>query len=270
MADKIIIDGAKLAIETDEGKKVERPSTMLDEMYKAEFLPLSDGVAYPDGTKFIEHRGPLMLVAHQRPPHVRQARWIAPDSPSDYGTGTKYGKLRLSFPYSLTLALFQRTGDKGQYCVTARNELYFSNTPITGKDSIVCYPGLLNVSVMKYGKRNATWICTQYLSATGGKPDDHWSKTLEHLLDHTWNGGFNLSSEHHEGASWYGKYKGDKGISPIANWQANSAKDDAFGTKVEWKPAGTVGEIMDAILTENGGAIAKESVATRIVKFAKV
>jgi len=269
MADKITIDGAKLLIETDEGKKVERPSTLLDDMYKAELLPLSDGIALPDGTKFIEHRGPLMLVAHQRPPHVRQARWIAPDSPSDYGHGTKYGKLRLSFPYSLTLALFQRSTN-GQYVVTSRNELYFSNNPVTGKDSVVCYPGLLNVSVMKYGKRDATWICTQYLSATGGKPDDHWTKTLEHLLDHTWNGGFNLSSEHHEGMSWYGKYKGDKGIAPVENWQANTAKDDAFGLKVQWKPAGTVGEIMDAILTENAGAAAQQSVASRIVKFAKV
>jgi hypothetical protein len=267
MADKITIKADKLVIETDEGKKVERDAKILDEMYRQEFQPLSDGVANPDGTKFIEHQGPLMIVVHQQPAHVRQLRWIAPDSPRPYGSGVKYNKVRLSFPYTITLASFLRQPNNS-YAITSRNELYFSNVPVVNKNTVLHYPALLNVSVMQYGGgRSSTWICTQYLGAKG---TDHWTETLEKLLQHTWNGAFNLSSEHHEGASWYGSYSNNKKLTPVANWQEATSKDDAFGLKIEWTPAGTVGDIVQAMLKDSGVSAVNQSVVNRIVKYAKV
>ena len=53
------------------------------------------------------------------------------------------------------------------------------------------YPALLNISRIPTPLRERSWICTQYLERTG---EDDWTGQLQHLLEHTWNGGFNLSS----------------------------------------------------------------------------
>src|SRR5262245_8481668 len=127
MPDKITLTGDKMTIETDEGRKVERKAADVVDMFQKEFSLPMEGAAYPDGTKFIDYREPLLIVAHQQPPHMRNLRWIAKDSPRQYGSGTKYRKVRLSFPYTMTLATFTKSG---KHIVNyGRNELYFSNVP---------------------------------------------------------------------------------------------------------------------------------------------
>lgn len=269
MADSILLNGTgKLVITTDEGKKVEREASIISDMFQQELVPPMNGVALPDGTKFVEYRDPLLIVVHQQPPHVRQLRWIADDSPRAYGSGVKYRKVRLSFPYTVTFATFMRQAG-GQILNCARNELYFSNVPIKSKEDKLSFPALLNISVMNYRGRDSTWICTQYLKQSA---EMHWTQILEALLEHTWNGAFNLSSEHHEGASWFTKYKGTKGIHPVEDWQKETEKDDAYALKVNWKPAGTVGSIIEAIFGDNmpGQGKDKNPVVNRIIKFAKV
>lgn len=92
MSDTLCIQDSKVVLTTDEGRKFERSENQLLEMLRTELLPPIDGTALPDGVKFIEFRDPVMLVIHQLPPHVRQMRWIATDSPRKFGPGTKYRK----------------------------------------------------------------------------------------------------------------------------------------------------------------------------------
>jgi hypothetical protein len=264
-----ITSDGKLTIKTAEGRKVERTAALLQGMFQHDLIPPINGTALPDGTKFLEYRDPLLIVVHQQPPHVRRLRWIAPDSPRDFGPNVKYRHVRLSFPYTVTLATFVRQ-PSGTLANLAKNELYFATGPVKTKEAKLYYPALLNISVMNYNGRPSTWICTQYLRAM---PNDHWTTILEKLLEHTWNGAFNLSSEHHEGASWYTDYKGTEGIHPVEDWEARTEEDDAYGLKVDWKPAGTVGGIVEAIYEDQQHIILKkdsEELVNRIIKFAQI
>jgi hypothetical protein len=216
-------------------------------MFQREIRPPLAGYAAPDGVKFDEWRDPYYLLVHQLPPFCRSLRWIADDSPADYGPGTKYSKVRLSMPYAITFALYFHRG--GRLSLTGYNELYFRNEPLRTKSDSLCFPALLNVSAIKTKTRTRAWICTQHLK---NKPDMDWTAQLGNLITHTWDGGFNRSSERHEGASFYGESKGiHKDLHPVERWQEASKKNDAFALSVPWKSCPMkVGELMDAMLDE--------------------
>src|SRR5262249_10456769 len=85
MSDQILIHNGKVVLTTEEGQKLERAETLLLDMLRHEYLPPLNGTAFPDGIKLYEWREPFLLVVHQTPPHVRQMRWIANDSPERFG-----------------------------------------------------------------------------------------------------------------------------------------------------------------------------------------
>jgi hypothetical protein len=247
MPDKLTIENEKVVLTTDEGKTFELGTERLLEMIRAETQAPIDQAALPDGVKFLEWRPPLLCVVHQLPAHVKLLRWITDDSPVPYGPGTKFQMRRLSIPYAVTFALyFQRGSGLG---LMGYNELYFKNEPLKGRGDRLCYPALLNVSRIAGPRRRRAWICTQHLR---NDPKQDWTAQLGALLDHTWNGAFNRSSEHHEGASWYGESKGiHPDLHPVERWEQASAVNDAFALGVPWMPAPlSVGELMSAMLDE--------------------
>jgi hypothetical protein len=243
-----LIENGKAILTTEEGRTMERTEAQLLDMIRREVLPPTNGVALPDGVKFPEWRPPHFLVVHQLPPHVRQFRWIANDSPKRFGPGVTYRKVRLSIPYCITFALFMEHG--GNLCMVGNNELYFRNEPLRSKSDQLCYPALLNISRINTPRRQRAWVCTQYLRHTKGSD---WTGQFSALLDHTWNGGFKFSSEHYEGASWYGESKGvHPALHPVEKWEAATAADEAFALHVNWKPVPmTVGELIECIFEEN-------------------
>ncbi len=247
MSDQLILRNGKAVLTTEEGQELERPESLLGDMLRQEYSPPLNGAAFPDGFKFHEWREPFYIVVHQTPPHVRQLRWIANDSPKKFGPGTKYRKVRLSLPYSITFAVFFQQG-QGLF-LGPSNELYFRNEPLKDKSDRLGYPALLNISKIPVGKRLKAWICTQYLKCP---PGQDWIGQLHALLEHTWNGGFNLSSEHHEGASWWGESKGvHPDLHPVEKWEQATSAKESFALGVPWKPVSmTVGELMDCILEE--------------------
>jgi hypothetical protein len=250
MSDQILIHNGKVVLTTEEGQKLERAETLLLDMLRREYLPPLNGTAFPDGVKFYEWRDPFLLLVHQTPPHVRQMRWIANDSPYRFGQGVKYRKVRLSIPYSLTFAMYCCQGT-GMF-LGHGNELYFRNEPLRFRNDKLCFPALLNLSRFKKPppKRERAWVCTQYLR---WPPDADWTKQLHCLLDHIWNGGFNLSSEDHEGASWFGESKNiHPSLQTVEKWEAASKANDAFALGVPWLPAPfTVGELINIMLDEH-------------------
>jgi hypothetical protein len=247
MPDQLTIEKGKVVITTEEGERLERPEGQLLEMLRGEFVPPLREAALPDGVKFYDWRPPYLVLVHQQPPHVRQFRWIADDSPVAFGPGTKYRKVRLSIPYAITFAVYAQKGD-GLFLI-GNNELYFRNEPLRGRGDRLGYPALLNVSRIPAPKRERAWICTQYLL---WPPDADWTVQLQALLEHTWNGGFNHSSEAHEGASWYGASQGvHPDLHPVDRWEKASAVNDAFALSVPWQPVSlTVAEIVDCLFEE--------------------
>jgi hypothetical protein len=248
MPDQLTLHKGKVVITTEEGQRVERPEGQLLEMLRGEFLPPLGAAALPDGVKFTDWRPPYLVVVHQLPPHVRQFRWIADDSPVGFGPGTTYRKVRLSIPYAVTFAVYAQQG-AGLF-LTGANELYFRNEPLRCRADRLGYPALLNVSRMPAPRRERAWICTQYLE---WPPEADWTGQLQALLEHTWNGGFNRSSEAHEGASWYGASQGvHPDLHPVEKWERASAANDAFALGVPWKPAPlTVAEVIDCLFEEH-------------------
>lgn len=259
--DRLIIENGQAVLTTEEGTEVKMSEEEFVEMMRSEYEPPIHGDAIPDGVKFIEWRPPFMCVVHQLPAHVRSLRWIEDDSPEPFGPGAKFKKRRLSLPYAVTFAMyFRRARDLS---LVGYNELYFRNEPLKTRQDQLGFPSLLNLSRIDIKGRSRSWICTQYLKSP---PRASWSAQLASLIDHTWNGSFNLSSEHHEGASWYGESKGvHKSLHPIAAWEQASKENDAFALGVAWKPAKhNVGQLIDAMFAECSGEVGTLRIAARM------
>ncbi len=247
MGDRITIENGTILLETEEGQQFEHPESVLSEMLRQENTPPPGNSLLPDGVKFTEWHDPFFLVIHQYPAHLRRLLWIRENSPEKYGPGARYRPIRLSLPYTVIFAVFYRRGDT--LFLTNGNELYFSNHPLTSKTDRLCYPALLNVSVIETPKRQRSWICTQHFK----RPDSDWARQLDSLLQHIWNGSFNLSSESHEGASWYGQSKGvHPELHPVKKWEKASQKDPRFACSVPWKPAPlSVEELVECLFEES-------------------
>lgn len=260
MSDKLLIEKGRLTLTTDEGQKIQMPEKKLLEMMRREIEPPVNGEALPDGVKFMQWQPPCLCVVHQLPAHVRQLRWIDDRSPVPFGPGTTFKTRRLSLPYAITFAVYFKHGE--HLSLMGYNELYFRNEPLKSKEDKLGYPALLNVSRIDIATRSRSWICTQYLECP---PQTPWTTQLASLLNHTWNGAFNRSSEHHEGASWYSESTGvHPDLHPIAKWEKASKKNDAFAIGVSWKPVKqNVGQLIDAMLSECCGTVGGTVLARR-------
>lgn len=199
----------------------------------------TDGVILPDGVKAIIPGNQLTIVVHQTPPRMWCLKWIASDSPQKYGAGTKYRKVTIALPYVIVMALFSKER------LTANSEAFFTTKPLTSLDNELLAPALLNCSKWppsEYESRNrmTSWICVQNLPFGKVAAKDRNSQIhlgLKELLRCLFETGFNLSSESHEGSSWFTESaKVDKRIETIEAWEKASAKDPLFVLDVPWIP----------------------------------
>jgi len=267
MSDQLLVHAGHALLRTEEGQELKRPESRLLDMLRDEFVPPVNGRALPDGVKFWDWRPPHFAVVHQTPPHVRILRWIAPGSPAEFGEGVVYRKVRLSLPYTVLVALYEQQG--GGLFLTHLNELYFGNAQLRSRRDSVCYPALLNLSCVATPLREKAWVCTQYLDCSDA---EDWTGQLQALLEHVWNGGFNLSSEHHEGASWFGRSRDcHPALASVEAWQEASSASDAFALSVPWKPVPqTIGEVLDCVFEEaNNGPLARIDLPARFLNFAQ-
>ena len=123
------------------------------------------GVILPDGVKLIDSRGPITLWVHETPPRVYGFKWIAKDSPSRFGRGTKYGTVRIALPYLVVVASFEGSTLSGS------NECFFRTAPLEDEDDELCYPALLNCSKFTPQEgRPLSWICTANLGPESCMP----------------------------------------------------------------------------------------------------
>ena len=240
--DQIHIEGHEARATSPEGKTASMP---LAELLSRLFPERMDtcGIVLPDGVKTIINGGNHCIWVHETPPRAYNLRWIAPDSEAQFGPGTKYRLARITLPYVIVMACFA-PGEKGKFTLSNSNEAFFRTAPLASQDDELFYPALLNCSKFALPEgRPLAWICTQHLNRASFEQETDLNprlrKALAALLHCLLETGFNYSSEHHEGASWFTESRAvDDRISTVEKWEAASAKDELFVLDVPWLKTG--------------------------------
>ncbi|MFQ5503606.1 MAG: hypothetical protein ACE5F1_02285 [Planctomycetota bacterium] len=182
------------------------------------------------------------VVVHETPPGVHNLKWITERSPAPFGPAARYRSVRIALPYVIVVAVFKFSPD-GRLVLGGANECFFSNEALTSLENILCYPALLNCSRFhpSLKDRPLSWICTQFLDRSEFEGIEDQGKraraSLEALVRHLLQSGFNRSSDEHELASWYTetlRAKVDSRISSMKRWEKATEKNPFFVEQVPW------------------------------------
>jgi hypothetical protein len=233
----------------------EKHTMALDKLLERITPSMSTGqVVLPTGIKAVLSRGNITIWVWEKAPAIQKFSWIRADSPRPYGPGTTYRPVRIGLPYLIIFAVFYRDPYTGLPRVAKQDECFFRTTPLKSLGDELSYPGLLNCS--KYPREDAhplSWICTQHLKPTKGmhskQPEEVLCACFEAVRYCLLETAFNLSSEHHEGNSWYGASKKiDKRIATIEAWEEATKDDPLFVLEVPWIKTGyTVAQVAERI-----------------------
>jgi hypothetical protein len=152
--------------------------------------------------------------------------------------------VRIALPYLVIFAVFDRGAD-GLPNIVRTDECFFRDKPLKSLSDELAYPALLNCSKWNdpHPMRPLSWICTQHLRPTklmsSANPGDRFAAGMEAVRYCLLETSFNLSSEHHEGNSWYGASKKiDNRIVTIESWEKATRKDPLFVLDVPWIKTG--------------------------------
>jgi hypothetical protein len=240
-------------------------------------VPDTRGAILPDGVKCVLPIGNGCIAVHQTPPRVYSFRWIAANSPAEYGPGTSYRQVRLALPYLLVLAAFERARG-GLPQLSSHNECFFLNQPLDAKglETELCYPALLNCSRFPDSPGHPlSWICTQNLSSRefgrAQNLDQSLRIGLQALLHHLLETGFNRSSEHHEMSSWFAESVAariDPRIASVEAWERATAEDPLFVLEVPWIPTGfSLQKVVERIGEAHGPSRARVTCAEDVARL---
>ncbi len=239
-------------------------SASLDELLRwaqEEFVEVTSGML-PAGVRCAFRRGHQTIWVGEFPPTMLPVDWIAANSPVPFGSETKYDKRCIALPYVIVIGVFENG------TLTSSNECFFRVAPLKSHDDELLYPSLLNISRIRppNGKPLA-WICTQNLNRRLIDRESDREKRMElgwRLLCQTlFDDAFNLSSEHHEGSSWYSESRGvDKRIATIEQWEENSRQNPLFVLEVPYLTTGfKLIEVVERIFTNLGNPLHTPTVA---------
>lgn len=237
---EIYFDSEKVYATTPEGKTA---SMRLAELFAQASAPLLDlsRVIPPKGV-IQRTEGNAVLWIYQREPQPYNFKWIAPDSATPFGRGTKYREVSIALPYLVVFAVFMVV-PPGRLTLTNANEAFFRNGPIRTVEDELCYPALLNCSLFNPPEgRPLAWICTQHLDRSFDREEDlnrRMNAGFKALLHCLLEAGFNYSSEKHEGMSGFtASQKVDERVSTIEKWEEASKQSPLFALEVPWLSTG--------------------------------
>jgi hypothetical protein len=234
--------------------------------------PDTQDLVLPAGVKAVRSLGRLTIFVHETAPATWSFKWIAADSKSQFGPGTKYRSVRIALPYLHTFCVFNhgagggRDGDRGALFLSPYNECFFSRAPLDRLDEgELCYPALLNCSKFPTDRGHPlAWICTEHLDFRSlqkiADTNQRVRASFRALMETLLGSAFNLSSEAHEGSSWFTetvKKKVDARIESVERWQEETARDPLFVLDVPWLGTGkTVAQMLERIFTLRRGVAA--------------
>jgi hypothetical protein len=255
---KVIIEGDQAIYKSPEGKQSRMPLSELTMRIGPSFS--TGDMILSSGIKCILSRGNITLLIWEKPPHIARLQWISESSPRPFGRGTTYRDVRIALPYLIIVSPFVRSPD-GLPTHLTQDECFFRNEPLGSMEDALYFPGLLNCSKWPdvFGMNHPlSWICTQYLKRSkkmnSSNPGERLQAGLEAVRYCLLETGFNLSSEHHEGNSWFGETKKiDPRISTVSEWEANTKMNPLFVLEVPWIPTNhTLAKFADRQFTRLG------------------
>lgn len=248
---KVQLEGTLACAVSPEGKKASMPIASLLGSAQGSHPP----VIFPHGVRAAFARGPYIIWVHETPPEVHNFKWISENSALKYGPHAEYETVTIALPFVLILAVFI-PGPGGLLMVSQSNECYFLTKPLESCDDPLLFPALLNVSRYKQPEgRPLAWICTQNINHASYAPEKDFNARIRGAFDalhhEMFDKAHNLSSEVHEGTSYYTLSQGvDKRVATIEAWQKATAEDDAFVLGVPWLKSGfTLGQIVERTFT---------------------
>ncbi len=152
--------------------------------------------------------------------------------------------MRLAFPFVVLVIAF-RGG-----AITGFQQCFYRCEPLRRLDDELLLPNLYNVAK---AYEQLCWLCLANLRKNLAPLD--WAEKLRVIWTHTFNAGFNASSERHEGMSYWGAMrKVDPRVASLAAWEEATRKDPLFPLSVQWRPSGrTVGQVMEEMLNRVAG-----------------
>jgi hypothetical protein len=243
--EEVLIRGEEAHTVSPEGVHARMSVRQLLETISRAHAPLPDtGIVLPDGVRYVTSQGRIRIVVHESPPQVRSLKWIAKDSPEEFGQGTEYRDVRVALPYLVVVGVFV-PGDEGLR-LSGGNECFFRNHPLRSLDDELYYPALLNCSKFREEEGHPlSWICTTQMDHSRIDEESDEGKRLHaglaallHCLLET---GFNMSSENHEENSWFSITSSsgiDERLATIEDWEAASEKNSLFVLDVPWLSTG--------------------------------
>jgi hypothetical protein len=231
MPEQIVIADDTARFDNGHGDAVGLPLQSLVERIRAGGVAGMAEEPLADNVRWSVSSGPLQVLIVELPYQLRRLQWLDDRSPVKYGPQAVYKPRRVALPY----VLFKVPLLNGQ--IVSRVELFYRTQPLTSLNDTLLWSNLLNVSPFSHGV--TAWLCTQYLAT---EPMGRSARqVLNALMHHTWGGGFNQSSEAHEGQSAWGKAqldKLDRRVADINLWEQNSLKKppEFVLTEIAWKP----------------------------------
>jgi hypothetical protein len=233
---------------TDDRVEVRTPEGVADVLPLEAFLellandlPCGRDIVWPPGVRAILRQQGGATFVHETPPRVVPLRWIAADSPTRSGTGARYRIVSVSVPWTLVLCVFRRAHD-GSLLLSGSSECFFRHERLRSVDDPLLFPALLNCSRSADPRdTRRSWICTQNMGhaelARVADPARRVSRSIEALVEHLWESGFNYSPEASGMRSWFVatiEAQVHPRLTSIESWAEASAEDADFALKVPW------------------------------------
>ena len=160
----------------------------------------------------------VVLVLEEKP-KVRTVQWLTDSSPADFGKGAVYRPARLAFPF-LVIGIVFRSGS-----LTGVQECWYRTQPLETLEDELLLPNLYNVSVDSYDQQ--CWLCLANLKADLTRMT--WNQKVAAIRSHLWGGGWNRSSEVHEGKSYWSVMQSvDPRVGSVPAWEQASRADCFF------------------------------------------
>ncbi len=247
MSERIEIEGIETVLRPEGGTPKRLPLRRFLELIRTRLVSGRRPEASFDGVRFRIDAGEVTVLIIELPPSLRSLLWATDDSPESLFDPKKYRMRALATPYIVLKVTFVRGG------LHHNCELFFRPKPLERATDPLFWSNLRNVTPDAYGC--LAWLCTAGLRpaidhAVEGRPDGPLSMRwqVELLVDHLWGGGFNASSDLHEGRSCFSRAvekKIDPRICDVDTWERASREDYRFALDVHWEPTG---ETIDSVL----------------------
>jgi hypothetical protein len=180
----------------------------------------------------VHHRNGVIVFLVEVAPGQRTMQWLQDDSPADFGSRATYHDVEIALPWQYFFIAMTPAGHLWQ-----RSSVYFLTTPLRALDEPLLEPHFFNCSVEAYGVY--CWVCTQHFRREEKRKESHAAFAFA-FIDQFFYGGFNASSEVHEGASFWGRNRKrilDRRVRTTTAWEAASKNDPDFALSVPWMQA---------------------------------